>query len=136
MIAPNTSSRQGRDASVTYQELGGVRMIRRIALSLIPGLLIATAAWAQLASQSALVGTVTDAGGLAVPGAAGVAPNLGPTDTYSAVTNSEGHYQIQFVRPGKYEITISVTGFSTFTTPGGELATNQGNGATATLPGG
>ena len=37
-------------------------MIRRIALSLIPGLLVATAAWAQLASQTALVGTVTDSG--------------------------------------------------------------------------
>ena len=108
-------------------------MIRRIALSLVTGLLVATAAWAQLASQSALVGTVTDAAGLAVPGAAVVAVNLGTKDTYSAITNSEGHYQIQFARPGKYEITISVTGFTTFTTTGVELATNQVKRTNATL---
>ena len=52
-------------------------MIRRVSLSLILGLFVATNAWAQLASQTALVGTVTDSAGLGVTGAKVVAVNLG-----------------------------------------------------------
>ena len=82
-------------------------MLRRISLSVMLGLLLATSAAAQLASQTALVGTVTDSGNLVVPGAQIVAVNVGTKDTYEATTNAEGYYTIQFVRPGKYEITLS-----------------------------
>jgi hypothetical protein len=108
-------------------------MIRRISSSLIPGLFVATTAWAQLASQTALVGTVTDSGGLAVLGAQVVAVNAGTKDTYQATTNRDGYYQIQFPRPGKYEITVSMAGFSTFRTSGVEVATNQVTRANAVL---
>ena len=47
--------------------------MRRISLLLGLVLLLASSAWAQLASQTALVGTVTDSGGLVVPGAQVVA---------------------------------------------------------------
>jgi hypothetical protein len=100
-------------------------MLRRISLLLVLTLLLATNAWAQLASQTALVGTVTDSGGLVVPGAQVVAVNLGTKDTYEATTNSEGYYHIQFVRPGKYEITVTIPGFQTFKATGVEVATNQ-----------
>ena len=80
-------------------------MVRRVLLSLGFGLLLTTSAWAQLASQTALVGTVTDSDGLAVPGAQVVAVNAGTRDTYEATTNAEGYYNIQFVRTGTYEIT-------------------------------
>src|SRR6266571_4242863 len=103
----------------------GVRMIRRISACLIPGLLVATNAAAQLASQTALVGTVTDSGGLVVPGAQVVAVNVGTKDTYEATTNSEGYYHIQFVRPGRYEITVTTSGFGPFKATGVEVATNQ-----------
>ncbi|PYQ02647.1 MAG: hypothetical protein DMF83_23135, partial [Acidobacteria bacterium] len=89
------------------------------------GLLLATSAWAQLASQTALVGTVTDSGGLVVPGAHVVAVNVGTKDTYEATTNSEGYYHIQFVRPGRYEITVTMSGFGPFKATGVEVATNQ-----------
>jgi len=108
-------------------------MIRRISSSLIPGLFVATTAWAQLASQTALVGTVTDSGGLAVLGAQVVAVNAGTKDTYQATTNRDGYYQIQFPRPGKYEITVSMAGFSAFRTSGVEVATNQVTRANAVL---
>ena len=75
--------------------------------------LISSNAWAQLASQTALVGAVTDAGGLVLPGASVVAVNVGTRDTYEATTNAEGDYYIQFVRPGKYEISVTVNGFQT-----------------------
>ena len=108
-------------------------MIRRLSISLILGLFVATNAWAQLASQTALVGTVTDSGGLVVPGAQIAAVNVGTQDTYSATTNAEGYYHIQFVRPGRYDITFSVTGFQQFTATGVEVATNQVVRTNATL---
>ena len=108
-------------------------MTRRISVLLSLCLLLTTHAWAQLASQTALVGTVTDSGGLVVPGAQVVAVNTGTKDTYEATTNTEGYYHIPFVRPGKYEITITIPSFQTFKTVGVEVATNQVVRTNATL---
>ena len=49
-----------------------------------------------------------------VPGAQVVAVNVGTRDTYEATTNAEGYYNIQFVRTGTYEITVTLSGFQTF----------------------
>jgi Carboxypeptidase regulatory-like domain len=101
-------------------------MVRRVASFLVLGLLlIPPAASAQLASQTALVGTVSDAGGLVLPGASVVAVNVGTRDTYEATTNAEGDYYIQFVKPGTYEIAVTVNGFQTFKATGVEVASNQ-----------
>jgi hypothetical protein len=105
----------------------------RLPLFLVLGLFLATDASAQLASQTALVGTVTDSGGAVLPGATVVAVNTGTKDTYEAVTNSEGYYNIQFVRPGRYEITVTVPNFQTFKSTGVEVATNQVVRTNATL---
>ena len=85
----------------------------------------APVASAQLASQTALVGTVTDSGGGVLPGATVVAVNTGTKDTYEATTNDQGQYNIQFVRPGGYEITVSMQGFQVSRTTGIEVTTNQ-----------
>ncbi len=108
-------------------------MVRRISVALSLACLLATSAWAQLASQTALVGTVKDSAGLVVPGAQVVAVNVGTKDTYEATTNSEGYYNIQFVRPGRYEITITISGFQTFKATGVEVGTNQIVRTNATL---
>ena len=108
-------------------------MMRRLSWALGLVLLLTTSAWAQLASQTALVGTVTDSGGLVVPGAAVVAVNMGTKDTYEATTNSEGYYNIQFPRPGKYEITVTMQGFQTFRATGVDLPNNQVVRTNATL---
>src|SRR2546425_12922936 len=100
-------------------------MMRRALLSLSFGFLLATGASAQLASQTALVGTVADTDGLAVPGAQVVAVNVGTRDTYEAATNSDGYYNIQFVRTGTYEITVTLSGFQTSRVSGVEVANNQ-----------
>src|SRR5690349_18361500 len=100
-------------------------MLRRISSFLCLGLFLASSAWAQLASQTALVGTVTDSGNLVVPGAQVVAVNVGTKDTYEATTNSEGNYNIQFVRTGTYEITVTMSGFQTFKATGVEVPNNQ-----------
>ena len=101
-------------------------MLRRITVLCVTFVLaLTTGAWAQLASQTALVGTVTDSAGLVLPGAAVVAVNVGTKDTYEATTNSEGYYNIPFVRAGRYEITVTVSGFQTFKASGVEVGTNQ-----------
>ena len=100
-------------------------MIRRVASFLVLGLLLTPAAYAQLASQTALVGTVSDAGGLVLPGASVVAVNVGTSETYEATTNAEGDYYIQFVKPGKYDISVTVNGFQTFKATGVDVASNQ-----------
>src|SRR5260370_21655256 len=100
-------------------------MMRRIWLPLSVGLLLATTASAQLASQTALVGTVTDSDGLVVPGAQVVAVNVGTRDTYETTTNAEGDYNLQFVRPGTYHISVTLAGFQTFKATGVAVGSNQ-----------
>src|ERR1700752_5422281 len=98
--------------------------MRAVSLFVAFGLLLATNASAQLASQTALVGTVTDSDGLVVPGAQVTAVNAGTRDTYEATTNAEGYYNIQFVRTGTYDIAVTLTGFQTSRVTGVEVATN------------
>ena len=100
-------------------------MSSRLTLWALVVLSCATPAAAQLASQTALVGTVTDSGGAVVPGAQVVAVNTNTGDTYETTTTAERYYNIQFVRTGTYEITVSVTGFQTFKATGVQVTGNQ-----------
>jgi hypothetical protein len=97
---------------------------------------VPTTAIAQLATQTALVGTVSDTAGGVLPGAQIVAVNVGTKDTFEATTNGEGYFHIQFLRPGTYEVTVTLQGFQTFRTTGVEVATNQVVRVNATLPAG
>jgi hypothetical protein len=85
----------------------------------------AVGAWAQLASQTALVGTVTDSAGGVIPGVSVKAVNVQTQDTYETVTNQAGQYNIPNVRIGGYVITIALDGFKTFQAIGIEVAGNQ-----------
>jgi hypothetical protein len=87
--------------------------------------LLAGSAFAQLGSQTALVGTVIDSSGSVVPGASVRAVNVGTQDTYETVTNAQGQYNFQSVRTGKYEITVTLAGFQTFQVTGVEVGNNQ-----------
>jgi len=100
-------------------------MIRHASLSMCLVVVLASSASAQLATQTALVGTVTDSSGSVIPGATVVAVNTGTRDTYETTTNAQGYYNIQFIRIGKYEITVTLQGFQTFKGTGIEVATNQ-----------
>ena len=68
---------------------------------------------AQIATTTALVGTVTDPAGSVIRGAAVSAIENNTRDTYNATTNEQGYYNIQFVRIGDYTITIRQAGFQT-----------------------
>ncbi len=72
---------------------------------------LATSAFAQIATTTALVGTVTDPASAVVKGASVTAVQNGTGDTYSATTNEQGYYNIQFIRIGDYTITVKQAGF-------------------------
>ena len=93
-------------------------------ISLLVSLLTAST-WAQLASTTSLVGNVTDPGGAAILGASITAVNTGTQEAYTATTNSEGFYNIQFVKIGTYKITVTHPGFEAFTKSNILVQTNQ-----------
>src|ERR671914_1918033 len=100
-------------------------MIRHACMSTLLVVLLAASAAAQLANQTAIVGTVTDPSRAVIPGATVVAVNIGTQDKYEATTNEQGYYNIQFIRIGKYDITVTLEGFQTFKATGIEVGTNQ-----------
>ena len=73
---------------------------------------------AQVANNTTLVGTVTDANGAAISGANVTAVNVATNDTYTGTTNEEGSYTISFIREGVYSITVEHAGFSKLTQKG------------------
>ena len=72
---------------------------------------LALSSYAQLATTTALVGTISDSNGAVVPDAKVTALNTGTGDTYPATTNDQGNYNIQFVRAGNYTLTVEKNGF-------------------------
>jgi hypothetical protein len=80
--------------------------------------LIAVSARAQVANNTALVGNVVDASGLAVSGAKVTAVNEETKVVYPGTTNAEGYYSITFIAPGTYDITVAQSGFAELTKTG------------------
>ncbi len=86
-------------------------MIRK---SLVPALclLLSAALHAQVANNTALVGTVTDAGKSVIASATVAAINEAKKVTCPGTTNGEGYYSIQYIQPGTYDITVEHDGSS------------------------
>jgi hypothetical protein len=87
--------------------------------------LLASSASAQIATTTSLVGTITDASGKAVPGAAVTAVETQTHDSHSTVTNEQGYYSIDFVRVGIYDVSAQAAGFEKVTKSGIHVEINQ-----------
>lgn len=83
------------------------------------------ALFAQLASNTSLVGNVSDAGGAAISGAQVTALNQGTGETLNTSTTEAGYYEFQFLKAGVYTVTVQKQGFSTATTKDIQLSANQ-----------
>ena len=81
----------------------------------------APAAFAQGGSTSTINGTVTDTSGAVIPGASVLVKNAATAGTSEAVTNSDGQFTIPALNPGKYSVTVTLTGFKTATVTDVEL---------------
>ncbi len=81
-------------------------------------LLLSTAAYA----QSAIIGTVKDSSGAAMPGVTvEAASDVLIEKVKSAVTDGNGSYRIADLRPGTYTLTFSLPGFNTYRRDGLQL---------------
>jgi hypothetical protein len=97
------------------------RLFTTVSISMV----LAFCASAQIATTTALVGTITDASGNTVPSARVTAVNSGTHDTYTAVTNEQGFYNIQFIALGDYNLTVEQPGFQVSKVTGIHVDINQ-----------
>ena len=95
-------------------DIGRMHRVFRVLSTAALALLLSTSAFGQLASQTGLIGTVTDSNGGVLPGATVTAVNVGTQTKLAGVTNEAGVYQFNAVPLGSYEITITLQGFQTF----------------------
>ncbi|HXR16570.1 MAG TPA: TonB-dependent receptor [Terriglobales bacterium] len=85
----------------------------------------ANSASAQGAAAAQLNGTVTDASGGSVAGAAISLRNTNTNTTSTATSNDRGFYFIANLTPGNYELKVSYTGFASYTQTGIVLTVGQ-----------
>ena len=77
-------------------------------------LLASMTAWSQV-STSRIEGTLVDASNAIVPNVTVKVTNENTGITYAVKTSSSGSYSIPSLSPGPYTISVSQTGFETFT---------------------
>ena len=75
--------------------------------------------------NATLSGTVTDPSGAVVPGAKLTLVNEGTGFQFSYVSDSAGEYSFGNLTPGKYDLTVTVTGFKEVSQKGIELLVAQ-----------
>src|SRR5579863_981816 len=75
--------------------------------------------------RSTISGRVTDAAGAAVSGARVEVRNSDTGEAVSAVTSDEGEYQVSFLIPGNYVVTVEKSGFKKATREGIRLEIAQ-----------
>src|SRR6185437_15821878 len=90
-------------------------------LALIP----TTPLWAPTASAGALVGTVTDASGAAIPGAKLELKNTATNLVQSQRSNASGAYTFSGIAPGTYTLTVSAPGFQSRVVTGLAIEVNK-----------
>jgi Carboxypeptidase regulatory-like domain/TonB dependent receptor len=94
----------------------------QIFLPVVAMLMLAPTVQAQTAQ---LTGIVTDSNSAVVNGVMVTAENLSTGLTKKAVTNEEGNYQILFLPPGPYRITVQMKGFRPLLREGVTLQVDQ-----------
>lgn len=67
--------------------------------------------FAQTTNQGAIVGTVSDPNGLAVPSVTVTVTNIATGVSRNTATDSNGNYRFDFLQPGNYRILAEASGF-------------------------
>jgi hypothetical protein len=97
-----------------------------VGLRLLAGVLaLAVSSFAQVASSTSLVGTVSDTSGKVIPNVAITAVESATLTKYATVTNQQGYYSVEFPRVGTYNITAESGGFQKVTKTGVLVENNQ-----------
>ncbi|HEV2386358.1 MAG TPA: carboxypeptidase-like regulatory domain-containing protein [Candidatus Acidoferrales bacterium] len=97
-----------------------MKRIRAIFLGSLAILALASPrlARAQTASSGAIVGTITDPSGAAVPGASLTLHDIATNANRTATSTAQGSYAIPNVTPGSYVLTVEAQGFQKATISG------------------
>ena len=91
-----------------------MKKLLRACFVLALGLCVASTAWGQAQITSGTVqGDVLDEKGGSVAGATVEAKNLDTNFTQTETTNADGHFAFLSLAPGRYTLTISMSGFAT-----------------------
>ncbi len=85
---------------------------------------LAFSGWAQIFTAN-ITGLVLDPSGAALVNAKVRLVNTGTGEERSTTSDETGRYTISQLAPGRYDLTVSATGFSQFVTSGVELTMNQ-----------
>src|SRR5271156_6441326 len=88
---------------------------------------IAILPWRSLEGQAvtgSLVGTVTDQTGAILPGASVSITNQGTGANNDTHTNDSGNYDLTFLPPGTYSVSVSAAGFQKKITSGVDVPVN------------
>mgnify|MGYP000952687176 FL=1 len=89
------------------------KQIRKLSVMMLLLCMSVVAAYSQV-TTSGMSGRVISDGGEALPGAAVVAVHTPSGTQYGTITNSEGRFTLQGMRPGgPYTVDISFVGYST-----------------------
>jgi hypothetical protein len=94
---------------------------------------VAGACYAQNTDAS-LSGTVTDTTGAAIPNANLTLTNEATGISRTAKTDASGGYNITTITPGRYDLTVSASGFKTTINKGIQLTISQAGTANVQLP--
>jgi hypothetical protein len=86
----------------------------RVKTTIVSLLCLAAATLSAQEFRATISGHVLDASGAAVPGAKIQATSADTNETTTAVTDSAGSYTIPFLRPGRYKLTATASGFKTY----------------------
>jgi hypothetical protein len=90
------------------------KVLAVVVLGILAGLTFAPGAVAQ-ALYGALVGTVTDETGAALPGASITVTQTATNLSRETVSNETGGYNLANLLPGTYQVVVSLQGFQTYT---------------------
>jgi hypothetical protein len=91
---------------------------------LLPLLLAAHAALAQ-DTRGFISGVITDPFGAGIPGAKVIALNMGTNVSADAVTSTDGVYNLVYLLPGNYNVTVEASGFKKLAREGIELRISE-----------
>ena len=86
----------------------------RVYALLLLGLILSSATVFGQSTYGAIIGTVKDSSGAAVPGAAVKITNTDENTTRDVKTNSTGDYELLNVQPGHYTVAVTANGFEMF----------------------
>src|SRR5260221_4436012 len=128
------SQTAGRAAAPFRRKEIGVAHYRTIvrAAAVAAAVLVPAVTLAQSATTGTIAGVVRDTSGAVLPGVTVEAASPALIEKVRAVVSDEqGNYKIFDLRPGTYNVTFNLTGFSTYKRDGIELTT----GFTATVNG-